>query len=122
MQKEMSVIHIVLILICVLAISSGQLLFKKAGFELETAGTWLNWRVAIVTGAAIILYGATTFLWIYVLRVVPLNQAYPFVAMSFIIVPVSSYFIFHEQLSAGHMIGFALIVGGVIMITHAGQQ
>jgi len=122
MLKEMSIINYLLILICVLAISSGQLLFKKAGIELEAAGTWFNWRVAMVTGSAIILYGATTFLWIYVLRIVPLNQAYPFIALSFVIVPVSSYYVFQEQLGTSHMIGFALIVGGIIMISQVSQQ
>ena len=122
MQRKMSIIHITLVLVCVLAISCGQLLFKKAGLELETAGTWFNWRVVVVTGAAIILYGTTTFLWIYVLSKVPLNQAYPFIALSFVIVPVLSWWIFKEHIGISHTVGFFLIVSGIILISRATQS
>lgn len=117
----MSISNTVLLVICVIAISSGQLLFKRAGLELAQSGTWLSWRVWCYTGISIAIYMGATLLWIHLLRVMPLVQAYPFIALSFIIVPLSAAWLFNEQLSVAHFIGFLLIVSGVVTIALNGK-
>lgn len=69
----------------------------------------------IVFGLALFIYGIATLLWISLLRYVPLNKAYVFMALSFVLVPIASYYIFSEQITVGYWIGVALIVSGVIV-------
>lgn len=111
----MTPLHIIWAIACVLIIAIGQLLFKKAGMEIQAIGHWASMRVLIVVGCALFIYGLATLLWISLLRYVPLNKAYVFMALSFVLVPIASYFIFREHITVGYWIGVALIVSGVIV-------
>jgi drug/metabolite transporter (DMT)-like permease len=113
--KDMSPLHIIWAIACVLIIACGQLLFKKAGMEIQAIGHWASWRVLTVVGAALFIYGVATLLWISLLRYVPLNKAYVFMALSFVLVPIASFFIFREQITPGYWAGVGLIVTGVIV-------
>jgi drug/metabolite transporter (DMT)-like permease len=104
-------------LLCVLAISSGQLLFKRAGQEIQAAGTWFAIPVLLYVAAAALVYGSTTLLWINLLRYAPLNKAYLFMAFSFIIVPLGSRAFFHEPITTGFVAGVFLIVVGLVTAT-----
>ena len=64
---------------------------------------------------ALTLYGIATILWIYVLRFVPLNRAYPYMALSFPIVTLASYFIFAEKITIGVAAGITLITLGILI-------
>jgi len=110
----MTPLQILWAIACVFIIASGQLLFKKAGMEIQAVG-WASWRVLTVVGAALFIYGVATLLWISLLRYVPLNKAYVFMALSFVLVPIASFFIFREQVTVGYWAGVALIVAGVIV-------
>ena len=83
--------------------------------EIQAIGSWASWRVMLVFGCALFIYGVATLLWISLLRYVPLNKAYVFKALSFVLVPIASYFIFREHITVGYWIGVALIVSGVIV-------
>jgi len=111
----MTPLHIIWAIACVFIIAAGQLLFKKAGMEIQIAGTWASPRVMVVVGSALFIYGLATLLWISLLRYVPLNKAYVFMALSFVLVPIASTFIFREQVTLGYWAGVALIVSGVIV-------
>jgi drug/metabolite transporter (DMT)-like permease len=105
-----------LTLLCVAMIASGQILFKLAAEESKRAGDnllagWLTWSFL----GALFIYGAATLLWVWVLRHLPLNVAYPFFALAFIIVPVLAHFFLNEPLSVRHLIGGALILAGVVV-------
>lgn len=113
----MTRIQILSALLCVLTISTGQLLFKKSGLEIEAAGTWLSPRVMLIVGFALFLYAATTFFWINLLRYVPLNKASAFMALNFVLVPIASYFVFREPLSFAYFVGAVLMAIGLIVIT-----
>ncbi len=66
---------------------------------------------------AISLYGFATVLWIVILQGVPLSIAYPFVAMTFAIVPAIAALLFGEPLSGRYALGAAMILGGVWLTT-----
>lgn len=105
-----------------LLLAAGQLLFKKAGFELR--GGPLGAGVLRVLGstafyAALSLYGIATILWIWILSRVPLSRAYPYVALGVVLVPLASLLIYGERVGHGFWLGAALIVVGII-ITQAG--
>lgn len=116
----MSAANLTLALMCVLAIAGGQILFKRVGIEVEHAGTWQDSRVLLLALLALAIYGASTLLWIHVLRSAALSRVYPLMALSFVLVPLASARIFGETLSVSYFAGVALIVAGVVLITRYG--
>lgn len=111
---------LMLILSSVAMICSGQLLFKAVGRKLAAGLPVTDLGVAALGAVAIGIYGAATLLWIHVLRTVPLTKAYPFMALSFVIVPIGSVLLFSEQVRSQYVIGTALIVAGVVITTLKG--
>jgi drug/metabolite transporter (DMT)-like permease len=116
----MSALHTLVALICVLAICVGQLLFKRVSIEIKATGTWFDGTVLLYAAVAFAIYAGATLLWIYVLRFVDLSRAYPFMALSFAIVPIASAWLFGDKLSVAYFSGVALICAGVVVISRAG--
>ncbi len=112
----MNTVQLTLAIGCVVAIAVGQVLFKRLGLEIEATGTWLQPRAILILGVALAIYGGATLLWIHLLRSVELSRAYPFMALSFVLVPIMSWWLFSEQLSASYLVGTLLIVGGIVVI------
>jgi drug/metabolite transporter (DMT)-like permease len=107
-----------IILACVVAIISGQLMFKIVGLEL--AGTGLmglasNMKAAAILIAALAIYGLATIAWVWVLQTVPLSRAYLFMSLSFAAIPFLAHWLFGEDLSARAIVGSGLIVAGVVI-------
>ncbi len=103
-------------------LSAGQVLFKKTA---DTAAThslsrFLGSLLASPSfWAALFIYGAATFLWIFTLSRVPLSRAMPFVALTFIIVPAIGAMFFSERLNLLYWLGLAIIVVGVCIAAMA---
>ena len=108
-----------MILVSVAMICSGQLLFKEVGNRLAAGMSPTQLQVAWVASLAIAIYGVATLLWIHILRSVPLTKAYPFMALSFVIVPLGSVLFFSEQVRLQYVVGTALIVAGVVVTTYS---
>ena len=112
----MSPTHLALTLACVAAIAGGQLLFKlaaragaasAAGFPWDILNGWLF--------AALAVYAGATFLWVSLLKSLPLSLAYPFVGLAFVIVPVLASLVLGEAIDWRHIAGGILIAGGVAL-------
>lgn len=114
-RNTMSKLLVMSTLLCVLAVSVGQLLFKKAAqampphLELYTLlnNRWL-W-------ASLLLYAVTTLAWVWILRSVPLHFAYPFMGLAFLIVPTLAWMFLGEPIHWRTLAGGALIMAGVIL-------
>lgn len=102
-------------------ISAGQVLFKLAGGRIDGR------EASGITGllytlfdpfllSAFAIYGSATILWVYVLRSIPLSQAYPFMALSFVLVPLASYLFFGETLGLRYWIGAGLLLSGMVVM------
>ena len=100
-------------------IAVGQVLFKLASRsvgEAEAAGiAGLALNPFLISALA--LYGTGTVLWLFVLKRVPLTQAYPFMALSFCLVPLLSYVWLGEALSWRYGAGLTLIIAGLLVTT-----
>ena len=99
----------------VFMLAVGQVLFKFAANGIDIAqkgfvGAVLLNKWLIV---ALVVYFVATVLWLLVLRKVPLNLAYPFVALAFIFVPVLGHYLLGEPLRLQSLLGAALIGLGV---------
>lgn len=96
--------------------TAGQMLFKVAA---DSAGD-RPLPHALVNGwllAAVGLYAGATVLWFAILRVTPLSVAYPFAALSFVLVPVGAWALFGEPLSLRYGAGLMLIILGILLTT-----
>jgi len=104
------------------ALSVGQLLFKLAApatkvpdFAAGVSGLLMS--PAFVGGA--VLYAALMFYWTWLLGRVPLNYAYPIVALCFVLVPLMSWLVFGERVGTMYFVGLVFIVVGVAIIGFA---
>ena len=109
------------ILLSVAGISCGQVLLKLAAMRLARLPEGENLALAFLGNgyllAGVFVLGCSTLLWTWVLRVVPLNQAYPFMALAFVLVPAICWFLLGETLSVQQLLGSALIVVGVVVVS-----
>ncbi|MGL4490849.1 MAG: EamA family transporter [Rhizobiaceae bacterium] len=99
-------------------IATGQVLFKLAS---DRAG---GADIAGVTGLltnpflllALFIYGLGTIIWIYLLKSVPLSFAYPFMALTFCLVPLMAWYFLGEPLTWRKGFGTAIIMAGLVVI------
>lgn len=110
----------IMILFTVASLSAGQILFKCSAKAIEGKGFFWEGVIGLLTNplffSALLVYGVATIGWIWVLRTVELNIAYPFVALSFVLVPVASCFLLNEALNSRIWIGGAFLVVGIVVI------
>ena len=99
-------------LACVLGISLGQLLFKKAAEAVDPSAGVLGLMTNGWLVTALALYGITTLVWIWVLRHAPLHIAYPFMALAFLIVPTLGWLFLDESIRIATLVGGVLILAG----------
>lgn len=115
----MTISQISLTVSCVLAISIGQLLFKKVSMNINQSQDWFSFAIFGTFSLAILIYGLATLFWIYILRNVPLNKAYGFMALSFVFVAIGSYLFFNEKITFQFLLGICCIIFGLLLISNA---
>ena len=118
----MTVAQIVFVLLVVAVIIVGQVLFKLSSQHLvmdrglgSLIASLLSWQFLL----AMFFYALGAVLWVVVLKHVPLNRAYPFMAISFIVLPLAGYYMFGEPLSARYIVGLVILVGGLYLVASA---
>jgi drug/metabolite transporter (DMT)-like permease len=113
----MTFTQLILIVFTVCMLSFGQILFKLAAMEMHSIEVskfsqfflLINLKLVI----AFVVYGFATVLWVAVLRVVPLSQAYPFIALAFFIVPILSWIWLNEPIQLKNILGASFILLGI---------
>ena len=104
----------------VLLLSGGQMLFKQAALSLPAIDA-VGALVALARNpwiwAAGTIYGAAVVLWVAILQKLPLSIAYPFVALSFVVVPLAAALFFQESLTVRTLLGAVLILAGIYVST-----
>ena len=101
-------------------IAAGQVLFKLASERTGAAN--LSGLIGLAANpyllVALLIYGLGTVIWIYVLKSVPLNFAYPFMALTFCVVPLLAMYFLGEPLTWKTGFGTALIMVGLLVIAN----
>jgi undecaprenyl phosphate-alpha-L-ara4N flippase subunit ArnE len=98
----------------------GQILLKYAMAQVGP----LNFSPGILLKAlrqpflpvALVIYALALLLWLEVLSKTPLSVAYPVLAVTYVLVPLISQFVFHERLEPTHYVGMFLILAGVALV------
>ncbi len=113
--------EIIILIIAVLLSVVGQL-FLKAGMnkaeiehiKLIELGKKMLFNYFVMSG--LLLYVASTLLWIIVLSDFELSYAYPMVSAGYFFVTLASVFVFKEEVSVDRWISVFVIIFGVILI------
>lgn len=105
-------------------ISLGQLLLKQFATKLSHHVVGGETKLALFGHLAPIVfwlgltYAVGAGLWIFVLSRMPLTRAFPYVALTFVLVPILARWFYGEPISTGLIIGSALIIIGVLISVH----
>ena len=71
-----------------------------------------NWQFACCG----LLFGASSVLWMYIVRRYPLSVAYPMISLSYVFGMLAAVAFFGEQVSVWKWAGVALIVAGCCLV------
>jgi multidrug transporter EmrE-like cation transporter len=93
----------------------GQLLFRGAALSANASGTFVNPKSLGMYATAIAFYGVMTILWAHALRDMSLARAYPFMALSFLMIPAAEHFLYGQAWSWNAIIGGFIIVAGIVV-------
>ena len=121
-KSVLSVGSLLLVIFAVVAAAGGQLMLKH-GMQLATARAHESIGSLVIAAATTpwVLLGLTVFAasavaWLGALSRVPLNVAYPFNAVGYIVVLVASVLVLHERASLLTWAGSLLVVSGLIIV------
>ena len=116
---------ILFIFICIGTVIFGQLLLKS-GMTKFGRITALNAKEILPTFlkifgqkkiiAGFFLYGISSVLWIYVLSIVDLSFAFPFLSIAYVGVPMAASLFLKEKVCKTQWVGITIVVAGVILV------
>ena len=115
----MPVTAIIMLLVSVSLGAAGQLCLKYGVTLLGEGATPLAVIKGIFTPyvfAGFVFYGLSSLIYLNVLSRLDLSYAYPFVALSFVVVTVASWYLLNETLPLLRIIGLVLIMAGVLTV------
>lgn len=105
-----------LILAAVVFSVVGQLMLKSGATSLASVAprafliaAFRN--VHVLSGLA--AWSASTICWLYVLRVAPLSRAYGLTSLTYVLILISSVYLYEERIRPVHIAGTLLIVVGI---------
>jgi drug/metabolite transporter (DMT)-like permease len=120
MADRLSLTQIALLSLYAVAMAGGQVMFKLVALRAPLVGNLTQRLMALALDryflAALVLYGALTLLWVWILTFTPLSRAYVFIALAFAITPLAGGFLFAEPISLRLVVGIGLIVGGLLCV------
>jgi len=121
-RHHLTIGSLALVLFAVLAASCGQLMLKH-GMQLATArarGSGGSLAVAAATTPWVVfglmVFGVSAVAWLAALSKVPLSLAYPFNAVSYIVILTASILVLHERANLLTWAGTVLVVSGLLMV------
>lgn len=103
----------VIAIFCVVTLAVGQILFKISSSLLTQSGSFFAFKTAAMLFTALSIYAIASIAWVLVLQKVELSRVYPLLALTFMIVPIFSYFFLGERINLNTLLGSGLIVIGV---------
>ena len=120
----MTPLDIISLAVFTMMLAFGQVYFKSVGLILRDHSGIDAIALALRAPSlylALILYGGATLLWIWILSRVTLSQAYPWVAVGMVVVPLLGWFVFGERVAPIFWLGVAFIVVGVGLTQYAAR-
>lgn len=121
---------ILLILFDVLVSVAGQLTLKRGMMEVgkidaaffanPLAGIWRMFTTTPLILLGLAMYGVGAFIWLIVLSRANLSYAYPMIALTYVLVPLSAWLFLNEPaIPPLRWAGMALIIVGVALVAQS---
>lgn len=110
---------IILVTLCTIFTSAGQILFKVASKNLNSVDQII---INIPLWIGFICYGLGSLLMILALKYGDLSLVYPFIALSFVWVNVLSIIFFQEHVKILNWLGITAIIVGVSLIGYGSSK
>ncbi len=118
-SERLSLAQVVLLVAYAAGMAGGQFLFKLAALR-TPAGPLAERLGALLQDAAFLaalaLYAALAFLWVWILTFTPLSRAYPFVAIAFALTPLLGGYMFGEPITVKLLVGIGVIFAGLLIV------
>ena len=124
----MKLYYVLAIFVSICLAVGGQFLLKKGMVDIGPFS--INISTMIQQYARILLnplvlggifcFAVSMLVWLYVLSRVELSTAYPFASLNYVLILVGSHFLFNEAVTPTKMIGVAVIVLGVYLVSRGG--
>jgi drug/metabolite transporter (DMT)-like permease len=120
-NDRLSLWQILLLLAYAAGMSGGQVLFKMAALRYAAAEGGLGDRLLslvynVYFVSALALYAGYAILWVWILSVIPLSRAYPFVALAFALTPLLGGLLFGDIISVRLIAGIFFILCGLFFV------
>jgi drug/metabolite transporter (DMT)-like permease len=120
MGYQMLLPHLLLVAILVLSVYSQLIMRSRAlvhASGANSAADYLQYVVGMATDWRVLSAAGATFLagvcWLLALQRLELGYAFPFMALSFVLIPVSANLFLGEPLPMTQLLGLGLVVAGV---------
>lgn len=104
---------------CAVGLSFGNVIFKLVANSLKVTGSYFAFPTFLWSVLAVLVYGGATLAWIPLLQNAKLTNLYPFLGLSFALVPILSFLLLHESISLSQVIGFCILTLGVLLASGA---
>lgn len=118
----MSLASIGILLIAVALAATGQLILKN-GMNLARDAAHADGKSLVLTAATspwilggLVIFAVSAVAWLITLSRVPLNIAYPFNALGYVVILVASSLLLHERTNGWTWVGTVMVVGGLIVV------
>lgn len=110
--------YILLVLVNVVLLTTGQIFWKLSVKNLET------YSISSILGVLItpyfifgaLLYVFATIIWIFLLSKLPLSTLYPLQSLAYVLGLFAGYFFFKELISIQKVVGVSIILVGVFFV------
>lgn len=100
-----------------------QLLFKQAGLHSHSRPEWyLALTLNPWLAAGLVASVAGMGCWLLALRRLALSKAYPWTALTYVLIPLGATAFFGEIITTGYVVGMALVMAGIVVATGEGKR
>ena len=113
----MSTTSILLALLTVALNSAAQILLRSAALRGATPANPLTLAQSPQFVIALFAYAASVLTWLSVLKKTPLATAMPFMALTYVAVPIAARVVFGEPVPLRTVGGMGLTIAGVLLIS-----
>jgi undecaprenyl phosphate-alpha-L-ara4N flippase subunit ArnE len=116
----MNVIPWLTLMLIVILATVGQLSLKYAFQASVSPSTTSQSKLHLLTSpylwSWLICYVLVTGFWLFVLRTIPLSQAFPALGLTFALVPLGSRYLLNEEVVVSQWVGIAIIIAGAVLV------
>ena len=105
--------------VSVVALSIAEI-FLKTGANTDAGRTQALFNLealsSISTWVGIAFYVISFLIWLHVLRLMPLTEAYSLSSVVHILVPLAAWLFLHEAIPVGRILGIVLVFFGTLLV------